>query len=73
MPGAEDEAPPSIAVAPPNRMRRGPWDLVAATAVRVWPQRGPGASSSESQNESNNGVYDGAGWSHGFDDAIEED
>lgn len=51
MPGAEEE-PPSIAVAPPNRMRRGPCDLVAATAVSVWPVRGPGASSSVSQKVS---------------------
>lgn len=49
MPGAEEAAPPSMAVAPPNSMRRGPWVLVAATAVRVWPQRGPGPSSSVSQ------------------------
>lgn len=35
MPGAEDDAPPSIAVAPPKRIRRGPVVLVAATAVRV--------------------------------------
>ena len=49
MPGADEEAPPSMAVAPPKRMRRGPWDLVAPTAVRVWPVRGPGASSSVSQ------------------------
>lgn len=52
MPGAEEAGPPSMAVAPPNRMRRGPWFLVAATAVRVWPQRGPGSSSSESQQVS---------------------
>lgn len=70
MPGAEEDAPPSMAVAPPKRIRRGPWDLEAATAVRVWPQRGPGASSSESQNESN-GEYVGAGCNHGLD-AINE-
>lgn len=49
IPGAAEEAPPSMAVAPPKRIRRGPKDLVAATAVRVWPHRGPGASSSVSQ------------------------
>lgn len=51
MPGAEED-PPSMAVAPPNRINRGPRDLVAATAVSVWPQRGPGASSSVSQKDS---------------------
>lgn len=50
MPGVEEE-PPSMAVAPPNKIRRGPCVLVAATAVSVWPVRGPGASSSESQCE----------------------
>lgn len=34
MPGAEVD-PPSMAVAPPKRINRGPCDLVAATAVRV--------------------------------------
>jgi len=51
MPGAEED-PPSMAVAPPNKIKRGPRVLVAATAVRVWPQRGPGASSSVSQTVS---------------------
>ena len=35
MPGAEEAAPPSMVVAPPKRIRRGPWVLVAATAVSV--------------------------------------
>lgn len=65
MPGAE-ELPPSMAVAPPKRMRRGPWVLVGAIAVRVWPQRGPGASSSVSQLDST-GRYVGAGISHGLE------
>lgn len=34
MPGAEVD-PPSMAVAPPKRIKRGPRDLVAATAVSV--------------------------------------
>lgn len=41
-----------MAVVPPKRMRRGPRELEAATAVRLWAQRGPGASSSASQLQS---------------------
>ena len=61
-----EEDPPSMAVAPPKRISLGPWDLVAATAVSVWPHRGPGVSSSVSQKVSK-GRYIGAGYSHGFD------
>ncbi|CAA2980171.1 Hypothetical predicted protein [Olea europaea subsp. europaea] len=30
--------PPSIAVVTPNKIMRGPWFLVSATAVKVWPR-----------------------------------
>ena len=63
MPGRPEDAPASMAVAPPKRMSRGPWPLVGATAVREWPHLKPGASSPMPSHPSTS-LYAGAGTTH---------
>ena len=63
MPGRPEDAPASMAVAPPKRMSRGPWPLVGATAVSEWPHLKPGASSPTPSHPSTS-LYAGAGTTH---------
>ncbi len=63
MPGMPEDAPASMAVAPPKRMSRGPCPLVGATTVSEWPHLNPGESSPAPSHPSTS-LYAGAGTTH---------